>query len=171
MKNCDFCGKKASVFLTQLIDGDMKKITLCDSCAAEKGVTDPTGFSLAEMLLSGIPTSAMQAPPEPSRNPLSKKCPVCNFSLDDLQRVRRFGCAACYETFKDELEPILRNMHSGLEHKGKVPHGLQEKLQHDEMLESLQKQLADAIVQEKYESAAEIQKQMNQLNQKISAEL
>jgi protein arginine kinase activator len=53
--NCDFCDQKATVFLTQLIEGQMKKVCLCDPCAKERGVTDPTGFSLADLLLGGLP--------------------------------------------------------------------------------------------------------------------
>ena len=52
---CDFCSKKATVFLTQLVEGQMKKVCLCDGCAQERGVTDPTGFSLADLLLGGLP--------------------------------------------------------------------------------------------------------------------
>ena len=52
---CDFCDNKATVFLTQLVEGQMKKVCLCDGCAKERGVTDPTGFSLADLLLGGLP--------------------------------------------------------------------------------------------------------------------
>ena len=33
---CDFCDKKATVFLTQLVEGEMKKMCLCEECAEEK---------------------------------------------------------------------------------------------------------------------------------------
>ena len=56
---CNFCNQKATVFLTQLADGQMKKVCLCENCAKEKGVTDPTGFSLADMLISGVSTSTL----------------------------------------------------------------------------------------------------------------
>ena len=41
----------ASVFLTQIVDGNMQKVNLCEVCSKEKGVTDPTGFALADLLL------------------------------------------------------------------------------------------------------------------------
>ena len=47
---CDVCEEKATIFFTQLIQGKKKKVNLCQSCADEKGVTDPTGFALADML-------------------------------------------------------------------------------------------------------------------------
>ncbi len=49
---CDVCKTNtATVFLTQIVDGKMQKVNLCDACSKEKGVTDPTGFALAALLL------------------------------------------------------------------------------------------------------------------------
>ena len=49
---CDVCkNNQATVFLTQIVDGKMQKVNLCESCSKEKGVTDPTGFALADLLL------------------------------------------------------------------------------------------------------------------------
>ena len=49
---CQFCNKSpATVHLTQIVEDEMKKLDLCETCAKQKGVTDPTGFSLAELLL------------------------------------------------------------------------------------------------------------------------
>ncbi len=59
---CDYCDSKATVFLTQLAEGQMKKVCLCDSCAKERGVTDPTGFSLADMLLGKFEKATTGAP-------------------------------------------------------------------------------------------------------------
>ena len=49
---CDVCKTNtATVYLTQIVDGNMKKINLCESCSKDKGVSDPTGFALADLLL------------------------------------------------------------------------------------------------------------------------
>ena len=49
---CEVCqSENATVHLTQIISGKMQKIDLCEKCAKEKGVADPAGFSLADMLL------------------------------------------------------------------------------------------------------------------------
>ena len=49
---CEVCQtENATVHLTQIISGKMQKIDLCEKCAKEKGVADPAGFSLADMLL------------------------------------------------------------------------------------------------------------------------
>ena len=41
---CDVCQKNdATVYLTQIVEGKMQKVNLCEHCAKEKGVSDPTG--------------------------------------------------------------------------------------------------------------------------------
>ncbi len=162
---CDFCDNKASVFLTQLVDGQMKKVCLCDKCAKERGVTDPTGFSLADLLLGGISGGPGTAPVGQPYTAVGggKQCPVCSFTLDDLRRVRRFGCAECYKVFGDELSPMLRGMHKGISHVGKVPEGLMAIQFRHQRLEELRSRLDQAITSESYEEAAGIRDEIRNL--------
>ncbi len=40
--------------------------------------------------------------------------------MNILQKVGRFGCASCYDTFKGHLNPLLKRLHGGhTEHCGK----------------------------------------------------
>jgi hypothetical protein len=39
------------VHLTQIVNNKVHKVDLCEECAQAKGVTDPSGFSLADLLL------------------------------------------------------------------------------------------------------------------------
>ena len=153
---CDFCDKKATVFLTQLVEGQMKKVCLCDPCAKERGVTDPTGFSLADVLLGGAPADTPVGKVSPITQGGGKKCPTCGFSLDDLRRVRRFGCGDCYTTFAEEVGQMLRGMHQGTSHIGKVPVGLMAQHVRHQRIEELRSRLEQAISSESYEEAAGI---------------
>jgi protein arginine kinase activator len=159
--DCDICGKKAKVHLTQLVGGQIKKIALCDSCAKEKGVTDPTGFALAEMLLgkSGGPAAV----PAPFSTGPTRRCGGCGFTLDDLRRIRRFGCAECYTTFRDEVGQMLRGMHKGTKHIGKVPAGLMELHARTQRLEELRGKLDLAVTAENYEEAAGLRDEIRQI--------
>jgi protein arginine kinase activator len=50
---CCICrGQEATVHLTQtmIATNQIRKLDLCEQCAESKGVNDPTGFSLAELL-------------------------------------------------------------------------------------------------------------------------
>jgi protein arginine kinase activator len=164
---CDFCEQKATVFLTQLVEGQMKKVCLCDNCAKERGVTDPTGFSLADLLLGGLPggpgTVTSSASALTPGN--GKKCVTCGFTLDDLKRVRRFGCSDCYATFSDEVAQMVRGMHKGTSHIGKVPEGLMAVQFRNQRIEELRSRLEQAITSESYEEAAGIRDEIRNLDE------
>jgi protein arginine kinase activator len=165
---CDFCDKKAKVFLTQLVEGQMKKVSLCDGCAKERGVTDPTGFSLADLLLGGIASTTGQAAvgkSSPVTSGGGRKCPSCGFTLDDLRRVRRFGCSDCYATFTEEVGQMVRGMHKGSSHIGKVPAGLMAMQVLHQRLEELRARLDQAIASESYEEAAGIRDEIRNLGE------
>lgn len=153
---CDFCDAKATVFLTQLVEGQAKKVCLCEKCADERGVTDPTGFSLADMILGGLSAAIAQGGEGAAGAgpPSGRKCPACGFTLEDLQRVRRFGCAECYSAFRSEILPMLRGLHRGTHHVGKVPEGLMAAQLKHQRLQELRDRLGQAVAAENYEEAA-----------------
>ena len=165
--DCDICGKHAKVHLTQLVGGQIKKITLCDDCAKEKGVTDPTGFALAEMLLGKTPGKVVPAAPAVAGS--GRRCPSCGFTLEDLRRIRRFGCADCYTTFRDDVNQMLRGMHKGFKHCGKVPAGLMELHERTQRLEELRGKLDQAITAENYEEAAGLRDEIRQIEIRAAA--
>jgi protein arginine kinase activator len=72
---CDVCKTNtATVYLTQIVDGNMKKINLCEACSKDKGVSDPTGFALADLLLGlGETQQVTQSAP-------SVLCVFCGFA-------------------------------------------------------------------------------------------
>ena len=78
---CDVCKcNDASVFLTQILEGKMQKVNLCDACSKEKGVQDPTGFALADLLLG------IGAAEEIEKGAPTQKCPVCGFTQADFKK-------------------------------------------------------------------------------------
>jgi protein arginine kinase activator len=163
---CDFCNNKATVFLTQLIEGQMKKVCLCDDCARERGVTDPTGFSLADLLLGGVGGGmgvSVQGVTKAAKQGGGRRCPSCGFTLDDLRKVRRFGCGDCYTTFSEEVAQILQGMHKGGSHVGKVPAGSMARQALRQRLDELRSRLEQAVTSESYEEAAGIRDEIRKL--------
>src|SRR5690606_26358093 len=118
---CGLCKQKnATVHLTQIAGDKMQKVDLCEECAKEKGVNDPAGFSLADMLL-GLGASQEM---EDAAGGADLVCPSCGFSQADFKKSGRLGCADCFDTFAEGLEALLKSMHKGTRHIGKVPAGL-----------------------------------------------
>jgi protein arginine kinase activator len=110
---CDVCDAEATVFLTQIINGQMTTVNLCESCSNAKGVTEETGFGLAEAFVGAVPRPMDLTP--------DLTCPACGFTAAQLKKIGRMGCPECYQTFREGLEGLLRGMHKGTLHKGKRP--------------------------------------------------
>ena len=174
---CDACKEReAEVFLTQIKDGKMQKVNLCKACSAENGVDDPTGFALTE-LLSGLGTSTETEKPAapatvhtPSGAPVAPaaaKCPVCGFTQADFKKTGRLGCSECYDTFADHLGNLLKAMHKGTRHTGKLPARVAWHNQMTERMKGLQENLLKAVREENYEDAASLRDQIRKLSSQI----
>ena len=161
--NCDVCKKnQATVFLTQIVDGKMQKVNLCDACSKEKGVQDPTGFALADLLLG------IGAAEEIEKGSTTQKCPVCGFTQADFKKTGRLGCSACYVTFSEGLGTLLKAMHKGTEHVGKLPQRAFRQLELTDRMRSLSDSLQKAVAAENYEDAATLRDQIKQLEHEMA---
>lgn len=152
MKCCVCKEREATVHLTQIAGDKMQKLDLCEDCAKNKGVNDPTGFSLADLLL-GLGASQEM---EQASGGAELKCPHCGFTQADFKKTGRLGCPECYRAFSEGLEGLLKTMHKGTRHVGKVPEELRQSQDAKERLKRLQKRLARAIEQEDFEQAAKL---------------
>jgi protein arginine kinase activator len=103
MQCCVCKAKEAKVHLTQIVGDKMQKVDLCEECAAQKGVNDPAGFSLADLLLG---LGASQEMEQAGGGEL--KCPNCGFTQADFKKAGRLGCSECYQTFAEGLEGLLK---------------------------------------------------------------
>src|SRR3981189_44581 len=155
---CDVCrGNDGTCFLNQIIEGKMQKVNLCDACSKEKGVQDPTSFALADLLLG------IGAAEEIEKGAPAKKCSVCGFSQADFKKTGRLGCSECYGTFAEGLGSLLKAMHKGTKHTGKVPARLFRDIVRSDRLNELKRSLEEAVSKEDYESAATIRDEIRQL--------
>ncbi|HEY0943711.1 MAG TPA: UvrB/UvrC motif-containing protein [Opitutaceae bacterium] len=160
---CDLCSKPATVHLTQIVNNKVHKVDLCEECAQAKGVTDPSGFSLADLLLKA------SLNPEPAVA-AGVRCEQCGFTQNDFKKQGRFGCPHCYETFKGVIEPMLDNMHKGIVHTGKVPQKALARKSLYDRLTQLETELSDAIKSERYEEAARFRDEIHQVKQAFGAQ-
>ena len=161
---CDICKQNvATVHLTQMVEGKTKKVDLCETCSKAKGVDDPTGFSLADLLLG---LGAAQEMEQAAGGEI--KCPHCGFTQADFKKAGRLGCAECYDTFGEGLEGLLKTMHKGTKHVGKVPQVLKQSQDLSEKLKALQKKLEKAISDEDFEAAASLRDQLKQVRHKMT---
>jgi protein arginine kinase activator len=160
---CDVCkSQKANVFLTQIVEGKMQKVNMCESCSKEKGVADPTGFALADMLLGLGAAQTVEGPRADSC-----KCAVCGFTQTEFKKTGRLGCSGCYTTFAESLAPMLRGMHKGVEHVGKVPERQMRALRKEQEIKACLQEMRQAIAAERYEEAAALRDRIRQMEEEV----
>src|SRR5205809_5208819 len=98
---CCICKEKeATVHLTQIAGDKMQKVDLCEECAKTKGVNDPTGFSLADLLL-GLGASQEI---EQAGGGAEITCARCGFTQADFKKAGRLGCPDGHEPLPESPE-------------------------------------------------------------------
>lgn len=163
---CSICKEnEATVHLTQIVGDKVQKVDLCEACSKQKGVNDPTGFSLADLLL-GLGAAEEV---EHAAGGSDLKCPACGFTQADFKKSGRLGCAECYQVFADGLAGLLKTMHKATRHIGKVPAALRLSRELQDRLKATEKKLAKAIDDENYEAAAQLRDELKALKQKLAS--
>ena len=157
--DCEGCNEEATIFLTQIVNGKIKKVNLCASCPKKAAVEDPTGFALADTLLG------LGASEEMRQQGDTLACPQCGFTHKDFKKTGRLGCSECYATFADALAPILESMHKGTSHSGKIPERALRLKEVSDRLVGLRAELDEAVVAEEFEKAADLRDQIRKLEQ------
>ena len=140
----------------------MHKVNLCEACSKEKGVQDPTSFALADLLLG------IGAAEEIEKGAPAKKCLVCGFSQADFKKTGRLGCSECYGTFAEGLGSLLKAMHKGTAHVGKLPTRAQKTLALSDRMKTLTEDLRKAVQEENYETAAALRDEIKQLESQLA---
>ncbi len=156
---CQICDKLATVHLTQIIQNKIHKVHLCEECAQEKGVTDPDGLSFEDLFSK----SGLVSEVKPAGGDLV--CEQCGLSTSDFRKSGRLGCPACYDHFREVVNPMLQGMHKGILHRGKVPQRAMERVSLHERLNELDEKLQTAIADERYEEAAQYRDEISQVKE------
>lgn len=113
---CDICRVNAATFhLTEIVDGKVRKLHICGTCAEKNGVNLQDPNSIPEILLE-LNNQTAQADAD-----REKRCPACHMRWSDYRKTSRLGCPGCYDAFGEDLAPLLKNIQKGTVHKGKTP--------------------------------------------------
>ncbi|MBO4647521.1 MAG: UvrB/UvrC motif-containing protein [Lentisphaeria bacterium] len=185
---CQNCHKKeATIHVQQIVDGHIHSIHLCEECAAKKNgeVPELQDFNLAEVLfdIAGKVAHAVKQPlegpdgsapaPADAEEPVST-CPSCGRTAQQFRKTGYLGCPECYKTFAPQISGMLKNLHRGERHLGKVPLSAdaQERKGRDSALlnreiERLRRELEEKIRQEAYEDAAVLRDRIQELSRKM----
>ena len=163
--HCDVCKKEeATVHLTEIVDEKVKKLHLCESCAREKSEEMEAHFGLADLLsgLADLAPASVKKTEKPTEE-VSLKCPRCGFTFRDFRKVGRLGCPACYDTFKENLKPLLKKIHGSERHVGKIPSKKEVKPDTKAILADLKDRIEEAVKLEEFEEAARLRDKIKEV--------
>ncbi|WP_322174684.1 UvrB/UvrC motif-containing protein [Acutalibacter caecimuris] len=114
---CQRCGQRpATTHIKTVVNGQLTESHLCGECAQQQGyggmLGEWGGFgSLLGGLLGDAPAQEV------------KRCPGCGASFGEISKSGKIGCAACYQTFREQLRPVIQRIHGAAQHMGKSPGG------------------------------------------------
>ena len=141
MKKCGRCSKPAVLHITELRQGDVKALHLCEVCAKE--------------YLSQSPAEQVEPTPDDvtseSADDLDgidqQSCPSCGITFKDFRAGGRLGCPQDYTVFEDELDSSQRQV----------------------KLIKLRSDLRVAVEEERYEVAAKIRDEIQSISSENSS--
>nr|WP_279391949.1 UvrB/UvrC motif-containing protein [Virgibacillus halodenitrificans] len=167
---CQECHERpATLHFTQVINGIKTEVHVCEVCAKEKGYMSypEDGYSLHNLLsgLFNFDSLKQESNSEGIFNQVKElQCPKCEMSYSQFKRVGKFGCAVCYETFADRLDPIFKRVHAGnTQHHGKIPKRQGGDLHKKKQISNYKTQLRHLIESEAFEDAAKIRDKIKAL--------
>lgn len=162
---CECCHEaEATIHLTQVIDGEVKKLNLCQDCAQKNGIDLNSPISITDVLLGlGAQSGAQKDHTIMSEFDLS--CGRCQMTRAEFKKSARLGCPECYKAFMGELSALIQAMHHSRQHVGKIPARQGNEARITAQIASLQKDIETAIAKEEYEIAANLRDKIRALKE------
>lgn len=173
---CQECNQRpATLHFTKIMNGEKTESHICEKCAQEKGemfmMNGTSGFPIHN-LLAGL-LNVEHGFPQPKKDAFQQDeilvCSQCNMTFPQFVKIGRFGCSNCYQSFKSQLKPILRRLHSGnWTHIGKIPKKIGGNIRLRKELEEKKIRLKELITKEEFESAAVIRDEIRSLEKQMN---
>lgn len=154
------CQNEATVHEVVIKSGKKVERHLCEQHAQTEGIVvahTPINELLTKFVMTQAGAQAEQARPT--------ECPTCASTWAEFREKGLLGCPDCYDTFEEQLSPLLSRAHEGATHHvGRTPKraGISAGLHRE--LTSLRRELEDAIRAEEYEKAASIRDRIRKLH-------
>jgi protein arginine kinase activator len=154
---CQRCSKQATLHITEVLgDEQFEEVHLCEDCA-KKYLYEPQ----AKAGKPGGDSHPETEDPEQA----DKQCETCGIKFVEFRNLGRLGCPHDYDAFKDELLPLLENVHNDTRHAGKSPRRLPRAKGTQVELAQLRRKLQQLVTEEKYEDAARVRDRIKELEE------
>ncbi|MGN1020144.1 MAG: UvrB/UvrC motif-containing protein [Aristaeellaceae bacterium] len=158
---CEECKVNEATYTLSVMMGD--EITtrhLCGECMARMNMSLSTGNikNLLSSILSAITGNDTAAAPQQE-----VICPRCKTSLSQFTKSGHLGCPGCYEAFREQLQPMLLQIHGRVQHAGRQPLCTEDAQRTRSRQEELTRLMEQAVALEDFETAAQLRDQLRAL--------
>jgi protein arginine kinase activator len=156
---CQKCTKAATLHITEIVtEEQIEELHLCEECA-HKYLYEP------QKPAAGKPGAAVSEDDLGEPELMNRECQVCGIKFVDFRNTGRLGCPHDYETFREDLLPLLENIHGETRHCGKTPRRNPQAKQMEAELTQLRGRLKQAVTREDYEEAARLRDRIKQVEE------
>ncbi|OPL11738.1 MAG: hypothetical protein AVO34_08240 [Firmicutes bacterium ML8_F2] len=166
---CQECQQnEATIHIVKNINGKQTELHLCEQCAIKKEELDfsfEPQFSLHQFF-AGILEQGLQNSRH-EQDVANLQCPSCGLTFAQFSQVGRLGCSECYKAFEKRMKPLLRRIHAGTAHTGKVPLHVQSRVRQRRELAQLKDKLKLKVENEEFEEAAVLRDQIRDLETRM----
>lgn len=155
---CDKCNNPATIYLTEIINGEKIEKHLCENCASDEGFAIKAGMPISQLLEDFI----LQTGGGGDETELT--CEVCGMTFSQFRQNGQLGCPNDYDAFEKPLLTLLDRAQGGAtQHIGKVPHRTGGDQKKQNSILRIRAKLKGAIAAEDYERAAILRDQIREL--------
>jgi protein arginine kinase activator len=158
MQKCQKCQNPATLHITELMgENQFEELHLCEQCA-NKYLYEP-------QQKTGIKSGGTEGAEGEEGLLGQQECPHCGLKFVEFRNTGRLGCPQDYQAFREELLPLLENIHGEVKHTGKVPRRQPaNKETHSELIQ-LRNRLKQAVTKEDYEEAAKLRDSIKRMEE------
>ena len=166
---CEECGvNEACYTISVMMGGQITQRHLCADCMAKMNMNLAAGnvkhlLSAIMSAISGSVEEAAAAASEETDNGAAIVCERCGISLSQFTKSGKLGCPNCYQAFREQLTPMLQQIHGRVQHAGRKPLDDEAAQRRRAVYERLTRQLEQAVAAEDFETAVVLRDQLRQL--------
>ncbi len=165
---CEECNTNEARFaVTMNINGETCVRHLCPSCmqAMNSSLRGGNVAGVLAAILSAITSGERRFGTEeqPEEAVPDITCPKCGTSYASFHRSGRLGCPGCYVAFREQLQPMLQQIHGRVQHAGRLPLENAEAQRSRSRQEELTRLMQQAVALEDFETAAQLRDQIHAL--------
>ena len=167
---CEECGvNEACYTISVMMGGQITQRHLCADCMAKMNMNLAAGnvkhlLSAIMSAISGSVEEAAASAAEEADTGAAIVCERCGTSLSQFTKSGKLGCPHCYQAFREQLTPMLQQIHGRVQHAGRKPLDDENAQRRRAAYDRLSRQLEQAVAMEDFETAAVLRDQLRRLS-------